>query len=118
MDNILLSTSGSCGAAFWAVLDLRPCAGEVEEVAAMERDFLKSVLAVRKLEAEVRQAVEQVRHGTACPDPCCSTFRLASLLMSSADKFAHKPACFCSPDSMPDDAAYLSEHKCGVRSQS
>ena len=27
----------------------------------MERDFLKSVLAVRKLEAEVRQAVEQVR---------------------------------------------------------
>lgn len=37
------------------------CAGEAEQVAAMERDFLKSVLAVRKLEAEVRQAVQQVR---------------------------------------------------------
>ncbi len=36
-------------------------AGEAEEVAAMERDFLKSVLAVKKLEAEVRLAVQQVR---------------------------------------------------------
>ena len=35
-------------------------AGEAEEVAAMERDFLKSVLAVKKLEAEVSLAVQQV----------------------------------------------------------
>jgi hypothetical protein len=41
-------------------------AGEGEEVAAMERDFLKSVLAVRKLEAEVRHAVQRVRHPPEC----------------------------------------------------